>query len=154
MVAAHSRPGNMQGPSLDIHDVSRKGVPMHWTRWSFAALLAALLVAPALPGGDKQKEGPTPPRKIVRLDPRFDKLVPKGATVETIARGFIWTEGPAWNKEGKFLVFSDIPHNVVNKWQEGKGVSKHVYPSGYTGETPRGGKPGDEAGPNGRRYHR
>jgi len=119
--------------------------------WLLVPLLA-LVVAPALPGGGKKSGDPIPPRKIVSLDPAFDKLVAKDAKVETIARGFIWTEGPAWNKEGSFLVFSDIPNNVVNKWQEGKGVSKHVFPSGYTGKTPRGGKPGDEPGSNGLLY--
>ena len=88
----------------------------------------------------------------MRLDPRFDKLLAKNAKVETIARGFIWTEGVAWNKDGKFLVFSDIPHNVVHKWQEGKGITQFVKPSGYTGKTPRGGKPGDEPGSNGLRF--
>jgi gluconolactonase len=123
---------------------------MHWTRYLLFVPLAVIALLPALEGAVKKKGiEPTPPRKIVSLDPRFDKLVPKDATVETLARGFIWTEGPAWNKEGKFLVFSDIPNNVVNKWQEGKGVSEFVKPSGYTGKTPRGGKPGDEPGSNG-----
>lgn len=118
-------------------------------RFLVAALPAAMLLAsPALDGGDKKKEDPLPPRKIVRLTDAFDKLVPKEAVVETIARGFIWTEGTAWNKEGKFLVFSDIPNNVVHKWQDGK-VSVFVKPSGYTGKEPRGGKPGDEPGSNG-----
>jgi gluconolactonase len=123
-------------------------------KWLSASLLLAVAVAVPLaaPAGGKKTDDPLPPRKIVRLDPAFDKLLPKDAKVETIARGFIWTEGPAWNKEGKFLVFSDIPHNVVNKWEEGKGVSKHVFPSGYTGKTPRGGKPGDEPGSNGLLY--
>src|SRR5262245_51372992 len=86
---------------------------------------------------------------IERLDPRLDKLIPKDANLEILAGGFIWTEGPAWNKEGKFLVFSDIPNNVVNKWEEGKPVAKFYAPSGYTGKKPRGGKPGDEPGSNG-----
>jgi gluconolactonase len=124
----------------------------HLRCWLLLLPFAAVVALPALHSGEKKKEGPTPPRKIMRLDARFDKLLPKDAVVETIARGFIWTEGPAWNKEGKFLVFSDIPHNVVNKWEEGKGVSKHVFPSGYTGKTPRGGKPGDEPGSNGLMY--
>lgn len=111
-------------------------------------LLLPLSALPALDAGDKKKGDPIPPRKIVSLDPRFDKLIDKNAEVETIARGFIWTEGVAWNKEGKFLVFSDIPNNVVHKWQDGK-VSVHVKPSGYTGKEPRGGKPGDEPGSNG-----
>jgi gluconolactonase len=123
---------------------------MHCIRCLLLLPLAALVALPALQSGQSQ-EGATPNRKIVRLDPRFDKLVPKDAVVETIARGFIWTEGTAWNKEGKFLVFSDIPHNVVHKWQDGK-VSVFVKPSGYTGKTSRGGKPGDEPGSNGLRF--
>ena len=31
---------------------------------------------------------------IVRLDPRFDKLVPPHAKLEKIADGFTWVEGP------------------------------------------------------------
>ena len=117
--------------------------------WLLVVPLATLIAMPGLHGGDKKKKDePLPPRKIVRLTDRFDKLVPQDAVVETIARGFIWTEGTAWNREGKFLVFSDIPHNVVHKWQDGK-VSVFVKPSGYTGKIPRGGKPGDEPGSNG-----
>jgi gluconolactonase len=122
---------------------------MNWLRVSLAGVLGmAALIDPAATGAG-QKEEPIPPRKIVRLDPRFDKLVPKDAKVETIARGFIWTEGPVWVKDGGYLLFSDIPNNVVMKWQEGKGTSKFLHPSGYTGKTPRGGKPGDEPGSNG-----
>jgi gluconolactonase len=86
---------------------------------------------------------------IERLDPRFDKLVPKDAQLEKIAEGFIWTEGAAWNKAGNFLVFSDIPNNVVVQWKAGAGTSVFLKPSGYTGTKPRGGKAGDEPGSNG-----
>ncbi len=124
---------------------------MHWTRCLLFLPLLAALVVPTLEGGDKKKDDPIPPRKIDRMTKAFKKLVGKNAEVETIARGFIWTEGVAWNKEGKFLVFSDIPNNVVHKWQDGK-ISEFVKPSGYTGKTPRGGKPGDEPGSNGLRF--
>jgi gluconolactonase len=113
---------------------------------------AALLALPAVWSGEK-KDDPIPPRKITAIKKKaFAKLLDKDAKVETIARGFIWSEGVAWNKEGKFLVFSDIPNNVVNKWVEGGKVSVFVKPSGYTGKTPRGGKPGDEPGSNGLRF--
>lgn len=121
---------------------------MHWNR---CLLLLPLFAIPLSAGAGDKKEEPTPPRKINRLTKEFDKLVPADAKVETIARGFIWSEGVAWNKEGKFLVFSDIPNNVVNKWQDGK-ISVFVKPSGYTGKMPRGGKPGDEPGSNGLRF--
>jgi gluconolactonase len=79
---------------------------------------------------------------IERLDARFDKLVPQDARVERIAEGFDWSEGPVWDRSRKVLLFSDVPMNTVFQWQEGKGVSVFLKPSGYTGSVPRGGEPG------------
>src|SRR5262245_1574484 len=114
---------------------------MKTCRWIFA-LGALSLLLPTSPADEPAKGYPTM-GKIERLDPAFDKLIPKDAVIEKLATGFIWTEGPAWVKDG-YLLFSDIPNNVVNKWQEGKGISQYLKPSGYTGKKPRGGKPGDE----------
>jgi gluconolactonase len=118
----------------------------------------AVKVVPQGKDNKKSKEQKQPASKeearevigtIERLDPRFDELIPKDAKLEKIAEGFIWTEGAAWYKPGKCLFFSDIPNNVVIKWEPGKGTSEYLKPSGYTGEKPRGGKPGDEPGSNG-----
>ncbi len=80
---------------------------------------------------------------IERLDPRFDKIVPEDARVERIAEGFDWSEGPVWVKDdGGYLLFSDIPPNIVNRWDEKGGVRIFLRPSGYTGPTPRAGEPG------------
>jgi gluconolactonase len=79
---------------------------------------------------------------IERLDPRFDRIVPPGARVQRIAEGFDWSEGPVWDRARRCLLFSDVPRNTVFQWQEGKGVSVFLKPSGYTGSTPRGGEPG------------
>jgi gluconolactonase len=79
---------------------------------------------------------------IERLEPRFDRLVPKDARMERIADGFDWSEGPVWDRANQFLLFSDVPLNTVFKWQEGKGASVFLKPSGYTGSVPRGGEPG------------
>ncbi len=84
--------------------------------------------------------------KIVRLDPRFDQLVPRDAVLEKLADGYAWVEGPAWNRNGGYLLFSDIPNNSVFKWQEGKGVSLFLKSSGYTGKAPFAGR---EPGSNG-----
>ena len=84
--------------------------------------------------------------KIVRLEPRFDKLVPHDAKIEKITDGFKWVEGPVWNRKERYLLFSDIPNNSVYKWQEGKGVTLFLKPSGYTGPAPFEGK---EPGSNG-----
>ena len=79
---------------------------------------------------------------IERKDPRFDRLVPRDATIEKLADGFDWSEGPVWDKAGGFLTFSDVPMNTVFRWREGEKVSVFLKPSGYTGKTERGGEPG------------
>jgi gluconolactonase len=80
---------------------------------------------------------------VVRLDPRFDKLVPINVKIEKIADGHKWVEGPVWNRKEGYLLFSDIPDNSIYKWQEGKGESLFLKPSGYTGKAPfEGPEPG------------
>lgn len=78
----------------------------------------------------------TQPAKIVRLVPAFDHIVPKDAVLEKIADGFSWVEGPVWNRAEGYLLFSDIPNNVVMKWDVQEGVSLFLKPSGYTGAVP------------------
>ena len=46
---------------------------------------------------------------ILRVDPRFDALVPAGARIEKLADGFVFTEGPVWDRAGGRLLFSDVP---------------------------------------------
>jgi gluconolactonase len=94
----------------------------------------------AAAGGSKQFGS------IERKDPRFDKLIARDATIEKLADGFEWAEGPVWVKEGYgdkgYLLFSDVIKNVVHKWKPGQGVTEFLKPSGYSGSTPRGGEPG------------
>jgi gluconolactonase len=40
-------------------------------------------------------------------------------TVQTIARGYAYTEGPAWSPDG-YLVFSDTPSDRLMKWIPGR----------------------------------
>src|SRR5713226_1168786 len=86
---------------------------------------------------------------VVRLDRRFDKLVPLNVKIETIAGGHKWVEGPVWNRKEGYLLFSDIPNNSVFQWKPGSGVTLFLKPSGYTGATPFTGR---EPGSNGLTY--
>ncbi|HSF19823.1 MAG TPA: SMP-30/gluconolactonase/LRE family protein [Vicinamibacteria bacterium] len=109
---------------------------------SFAVMTAVL----SLGTGSAQRAEVGASSPFVSLDPRFDQIVPKDAKLEKIADGFAWVEGPAWNRSGGYLLFSDIPNNSVIKWKEGQGTSLFLKPSGYTGEEPF---PGREPGSNG-----
>ena len=79
---------------------------------------------------------------IERLDPALDRLVPPNAQIELLASGFAWAEGPVWVRDGGYLLFSDVPRNVVFRWREGERTTEFLMPSGYTGSAPRGGEPG------------
>lgn len=83
---------------------------------------------------------------VVRLDPRFDQLVPNDVALEKIADGFTWVEGPVWHKRGDYLLFSDIPANAVYQWKSGDGTKLFLKNSGYSNPVPFTGK---EPGSNG-----
>src|SRR5688572_28652091 len=74
--------------------------------------------------------------KVERLHPRLDEVLSTDATVEIIAEGFEWSEGPLWLEKEKMLIFSDIPKNTIYKWTEEKGKEVYLMPSGYTGTAP------------------
>jgi gluconolactonase len=57
------------------------------------------------------------------------ELVDREAQVEKLATGFTFTEGPIWNKEGRFLLFSDMPGDVRRRWDEEDGVQEVMRPS-------------------------
>jgi len=88
----------------------------------------------------------SPYAQLESLDPRFDTLIAPGTKIEKIADDLMWSEGPLWDAKTKSLLFSDIPRNVVMKWNADKGVSKFLEASGYTGAAPFTGR---EPGSNG-----
>lgn len=79
---------------------------------------------------------------IERLDPALDRLIAPDVPIEILANGFVWSEGPVWVRAGEFLLFSDIPPNVIYRWKEGDGARPYLTPSGYTSGPPRGGEVG------------
>lgn len=71
-----------------------------------------------------------PDPAIKTLDPSFDKYRIALASVERLATGMRWSEGPAWFGGGRYLVWSDIPNNRIMRWQEETGhVSVFRAPS-------------------------
>jgi len=112
---------------------------------SFHPLFVALLILTPGERGLSQHKGDPEPRIVAHSD-RLDELIPRNTSVEKIADGFAWVEGPVWNNKGRYLLFSDIPNNSVFMWKEGKGVTLFLKPSGYSGKEPFTGR---EPGSNG-----
>lgn len=60
---------------------------------------------------------------------KLGKILPPNAELEKIAGDFEFTEGPVWHPDG-FLLFSDIPANIIYKWQPGAATTIWRQPSG------------------------
>lgn len=99
-----------------------------------ASLPVAAMAAPASAGF------------IKRLSPRLDAIIPPSATVEFLAEGFRWAEGPVWVPQGNYLLFSDPPANIVYRWRPEDGAKPFLSPAGFQGDIPAGVR---EAGLNG-----
>ncbi|MCW5656629.1 MAG: SMP-30/gluconolactonase/LRE family protein [Burkholderiaceae bacterium] len=63
-----------------------------------------------------------PDPSIEVLDERFLALRLFSATVERLATGFYWAEGPVWFGDGRYLLFSDIPNNRILRWDDCSGA--------------------------------
>jgi gluconolactonase len=83
---------------------------------------------------------------IERMDNALNGIINQDATIEVLAEGYEWSEGPVWIEAQKMLLFSDVPKNTIYKWTEEKGAAVYLTPSGYTGSTP---SQSDEPGSNG-----
>jgi gluconolactonase len=63
-------------------------------------------------------------------DDRFLPLVLPNATLDMLADGFAWLEGPVWFADANQLLVSDLPNDRIMRWTEA-GVSVFRQPSGF-----------------------
>ena len=73
----------------------------------------------------------TPERSAPAETPAFKKLLAANATVEKLASGMGFTEGPVWHRDG-FLLFSDMAKNRIMKWEANSGLTVYREPSQRT----------------------
>jgi len=78
-----------------------------------------------------------PDPNVLILDPSFAKYRIYSSTIEQVATGFRWAEGPAYSAKGGYLLFSDIPNNRIMKFDEATGKTtvfreKSNYANGNT----------------------
>ena len=58
---------------------------------------------------------------ILSVDPSFNALAQPNSAIQRLWTGALWSEGPAWNAQGRYLVWSDIPNNRQLRWLEDDG---------------------------------
>jgi gluconolactonase len=84
----------------------------------------------ALGGWEPNERYPDPAIQI--LDPSFTKYRIAQTTVERIAGGCRWNEGPVYFGDGRYLLWSDIPNNRIMRWNEDNGrISVFRQPSNF-----------------------
>jgi len=92
-------------------------------------LVLALLMAPGLVIVQAQTWN-----FVARINPALDEIVPYDSHVEMVAGNFGFLEGPVWVRKGGFLLFSDIPANVIYKFSPSDGKVSVALPySGFSG---------------------
>ena len=97
----------------------------------FSAFALCLLIAPALAANT-----PWPAQPVLTLKPQMQQLVAADATLEQLATGFRWAEGPVAEPDTGDILFSDVPENKVFRWSEARGLTVYLQPSGYSGLYP------------------
>src|SRR4030095_4840448 len=107
-------------------------------RLKAAGLVVGAAMAPAIARAQTPQVGPpstvtNPPRDfspngppttyftdpdIIVADPAFGGLVQVNSSIKRLHTGTLWAEGPAWNAQGRYLLWSDIPNNLQLRWLE------------------------------------
>lgn len=93
-------------------------------KYGVASLAAATLPAGAMAQSfsfSPNQRYPDP--AVLILDPSFAKYRIYSSTLEQVATGMRWAEGPAYFPEGGILLFSDIPNNRIMKFDEKTGAT-------------------------------
>jgi gluconolactonase len=71
-----------------------------------------------------------PDPDVITIDPAFNALRVNNTAIHRLWTGAMWSEGPAWCSQGRYLVWSDIPNNRQLRWLEENGqVSVFRSPS-------------------------
>lgn len=85
-------------------------------RYALIVLAPSLLLAAA---------APKPATPVTLHDTAAADLVDPATPIEKLADGFGFTEGPVWVAKGSYLLFSDVPGNVI--WKLVPGRKPAVY---------------------------
>lgn len=57
-------------------------------------------------------------------------VIDMGAPLEELSSGYMWSEGPTWDRARDVLYFTDVPGNVAYRWSERDDVDVFLSPSG------------------------
>ena len=100
---------------------------MTMTRRGVFAAAGAAATAMALPRGagaqsfEFKPNQRYPDASVEILDPSFARHRIFSSSVEQLASGMRWAEGPVWFGDGRYVLVSDIPNNRIMRYDEANG---------------------------------
>jgi gluconolactonase len=94
-------------------DISRRDVV------AGATAATTFAAAPAFAAWMPSEQYPDPAVQV--LDPSFARYRLFNASVERLATGMRWCEGPVWVGDARCVLWSDIPNNSIMRWDEETG---------------------------------
>ena len=105
--------------------VNRGSVPMEITRrTAFVGAAAATIGLSRRAAAQSFEFKPNqryPDAAVEILDPSLEKSRLFSSTVEQLATGMRWAEGPVWFGDGRYVLVSDIPNNRIMRYDEANG---------------------------------
>lgn len=108
----------------------------------FLAAFGALVSGEASGQGQAFPDGAPEVGSIQIIHEDALELIDGSAGMALLADGYEWTEGPLWIEDGGYLLFSDIPNNVIVRYEPGAGADLYLENSGaagvYPGDYPSG----------------
>ena len=113
-----------------VHSVYNQQGRRQSRSWHLVVAAFFIIISGASGGGPQEPSD----KAVVRLDSALDSLISPDTQLELVKRGFGITEGPTWVQKGTtgYLLFSDIPANVIYKMTPDGKSSIHMEKSGYT----------------------
>ena len=70
------------------------------------------------------------PVSVEILDAAAEALFRGAQDLEQLADGFVWSEGPTWDRMRQCLYFTDVPSNRAYRWSAAAGLETFLDPSG------------------------
>ncbi len=88
-----------------------------------AALSTKAMSSEAMPRDYSPGAAPQryPDPDVVVINPKRFKAKVGNTSIKRLYTGCLWAEGPAWNAQGQFLIFSDIPTNRQLRYLDDDG---------------------------------
>ncbi|HVX76281.1 MAG TPA: SMP-30/gluconolactonase/LRE family protein [Bradyrhizobium sp.] len=86
---------------------------------SSGAILSSEAMARDFSPGAAPQRYPDP--DVVVINPKRFKAKVGNTSIHRLYTGCLWAEGPAWNAQGQFLIFSDIPANRQLRYLDDDG---------------------------------